>query len=105
MGVVKGFSSREDATTNTITPNAVKRYQFYNVNLRALGSDEHKKMLNCFFYWQKIMLNCVDHPSHPHHGIYRSLPGTLKIHKIMNVTSFPAFLSFAITMIVKAVFT
>ena len=52
-----------------------------------------------------MMLNCVDHPSYPHHGIYRSLPGTLKIHKTMNVTSFPACVSFAITMIVKAALT
>ena len=54
LGVfVKGYASRVVAATNTVIQNAAEQHQFCDEKLTALGSDEHKKMLNLFFYLTK----------------------------------------------------
>ena len=86
-GVAKGYASREVAATNTVIRNAAELYQFCNEKLTVLGSDEHKKMLNrLFFYLPKENIESY-RSSFPSSGVYRPIPGTQKIHQIMNVTS------------------
>ena len=86
MGV-KGYASREAAATNTVIWNVAELYQFCNEKLTVLGSDEHKKMLNrLFFYLPKENIESYQ-SSFPSSGVYRPIPGTRKIHQIMNVTS------------------
>ena len=84
---VKGYASREAAATNTDIRNAAELYQFCNEKLTVLGSDEHKKMLNrLFFCLPKENIESYQ-SSFPSSRVYRPIPGTRKIHQIMNVTS------------------
>ena len=86
-GVVKGYASREVAATNTVIRNTAELYQFCNEKLTVLGSDEHEKMLNClFFYLPKQNIESY-RSSFPSSRVYRPIPGTLKIHQIMNKIS------------------
>ena len=75
-GDVKGYASREVAATNTVIQNTAELYQFCNEKLTVLGSDEHKKMPNCsFFYLPKENIESCQ-SSFPISGVYRPIPGT-----------------------------
>ena len=112
MGV-KGYASREAAATNTVIWNVAELYQFCNEKLTVLGSDEHKKMLNrLFFYLPKENIESY-RSSFPSSGVYRPIPGTQKIHQVMNMTSkknnvcnrnFSCLCKFVIAMITKIAF-
>ena len=111
--VVKGYASREVAATNTVVQNAAELYQFCNEKLTVLGSDEHKKMLNrLFFYLPKENIESY-RSSFPSSGVHRRIPGTQKIHQVMNMTSkknnvynrnFSCLCKFVIAMITKIAF-
>ena len=75
-GVVKRYASREVAATNTVIRNAAELYEFCYEKLTVLGSDEHKKMLNClFFYLPKENIESY-RSSCPSSGVFRPIPGT-----------------------------
>ena len=75
-GVVKRYASREVAATNTVIRNAAELYEFCYEKLTVLGSDEHKKMLNClFFYLPKENIESY-RSSCPSSGVFRPTPGT-----------------------------
>ena len=86
-GVVKGYASREVAATNTVIRNTAELYQFCNEKLTVLGSDEHEKMLNCLFFSLPKQNIESYRSSFPSSRVYRPIPGTLKIHQIMNKIS------------------
>ena len=81
--VVKGYANRIVASKNVLICNAKELYEFCKEKLEVKNSEVGKMLNRLFFFVLKDDIAAYQE-NFPPSGIYKHIPGTRKIHQLIN---------------------